>query len=99
MPQPGSFLSLGEEQRLHRNSASEQSSKSTDGVFGDIPASFSGRSNRNCERMTRNDYEELENEVLKYFDKKFYFRPPLQDWKLPEPSKIFVADGWKVSEN
>jgi hypothetical protein len=99
MPQPGSFLSLGEEERLHRNSFSGHSSESTDSTYEDLPASFSGRSNRNCERMTRKDYEELEKEVLGYFDKKFYFRPPLQNWKLPEPSKMFVADKWKVSEN
>jgi hypothetical protein len=99
MPQPGSFLSSWEEERLHRNSSSGQSSESTDGVYGDLPASFSGRSNRNYERLTRKEYEELEKEVLDYFDKKFYFRPPLQNWKLPEPSKMFVADKWKVSEN
>jgi hypothetical protein len=49
--------------------------------------------------MTRQDYEDLEKLVLKYFDKKFYFSPPLCNWTLPEPSEMFVAGRWKVSEN
>jgi hypothetical protein len=48
--------------------------------------------------MTRQDYEDLEKLVLKYFDKKFYFSPPLCTWTLPEPNEMFLADKWKVSE-
>lgn len=75
------------------------SSESTDSMYGDLPAAFSGRSSRNYEKMTRKDYEELEKVVFEYFDKKFYFRPPLEKWTLPEPCKMFVADRWKVSEH
>jgi hypothetical protein len=73
------------------------SSESSNSVYGDLPMAFSGRSNGNCEKMTRQDYENLEKLVLKYFDKKFYFKPPIQNWTLPEPSKMFTADRWKVS--
>lgn len=45
--------------------------------------------------MTRQDFEELEKLVEKYFDKKFSFAPPLRDWKLPEPREMFVAERWK----
>jgi hypothetical protein len=48
--------------------------------------------------MTRQDYEDLEKLVLKYFDKKFYFSSTLCNWTLPEPNKMFLADKWKVSE-
>jgi hypothetical protein len=71
---------------------------SMDSSFGDLPTTFCGRSGGNYEKMTRQDYEELEKLVLKHFDKKFYFSPPLCNWTLPEPNEMFVADRWKVSE-
>lgn len=74
-------------------------SDSTDSSYGDLPTAFCGHSSGNYEKMTRQDYEDLEKSVLKYFDKKFYFSPPLYNWTLPEPSEMFVADRWKVSEN
>jgi hypothetical protein len=74
------------------------SSDSTDSGYGDMPAAFYGRSTGRCEKMTRQDYEELEKLVVEYFDKKFSFAPPLQDWKLPPPSEMFVAERWKVSD-
>lgn len=74
------------------------SSDSTDSGYGDMPAAFCGRSTGRSEKMTRQDYEELEELVMKHFDKKFSFAPPLWDWKLPEPSEMFVAERWKVSD-
>ncbi|XP_069682603.1 cap-specific mRNA (nucleoside-2'-O-)-methyltransferase 2 isoform X3 [Periplaneta americana] len=67
----------------------------TEGVYGDLPTSFTGRSYGSFEKMTRQDYENLERRVLEYFDKKFYFNPPIQNWHLPEPSNMFVAEKWK----
>jgi hypothetical protein len=63
-----------------------------------MPAAFYGRGTGRSEKMTRQDYEELEKMVAKHFDKKFSFAPPLRDWKLPEPSEMFVAERWKVSD-
>lgn len=74
------------------------SSDSTDSGYGDMPAAFCGRSTGRSERMTRQDFEELEKLVVKHFEKKFNFIPPLQDWKLPEPGEMFVAERWKVSD-
>jgi len=74
------------------------SSDSTDSGYGDMPAAFYGRSSGRSEKMTRQDFEELEKLVEKYFDKKFSFAPPLRDWKLPEPREMFVAERWKVSD-
>jgi len=74
------------------------SSDSTDSGYVDMPAAFCGRSTGRSERMTRQDYEDLEKLVVKHFDKKFSFAPPLRDWKLPEPSEMFVAERWKVSD-
>lgn len=74
------------------------SSDSTDSSYGDMPTAFCGRSTGRYEKMTRQDYENLEKLVAKHFDKKFSFAPPLQDWRLPEPSQMFVAERWKVSD-
>jgi len=63
-----------------------------------MPAAFCGRSTGRSEKMTRQDYEDLEKLVVKHFDKKYSFTPPLRDWKLPEPSEMFVAERWKVSD-
>ncbi|GFG29900.1 hypothetical protein Cfor_09920 [Coptotermes formosanus] len=71
------------------------SSDSTDSGYGDMPAAFCGRSTGRYEKMTRQDYEDFEKLVGKHFDKKFGFAPPLQDWRLPEPSEMFVAERWK----
>jgi cap2 methyltransferase len=39
---------------------------------------------------------DLEKIVRRHFEKKYYFCPQLCDWKLPEPTEMFVARGWKV---
>jgi cap2 methyltransferase len=44
----------------------------------------------------QNQYsEDLEELVLRHFEKKYYFCPQLHHWKLPEPAEMFVASGWK----
>jgi cap2 methyltransferase len=39
---------------------------------------------------------DLEKVVQRHFEKKYSFCPQLGDWKLPEPSEMFVASRWKV---
>lgn len=85
----------GSQSSQGRNSCS---SDSTDSGYGDMPAAFCGRSSGRSEKMTRQDFEELEKLMVKHFDKKFSFAPPLRDWKLPEPREMFVAERWKVSD-
>jgi hypothetical protein len=46
-------------------------------------------------KMAKLYHEDLEEFVLQYFDKKFYFCPQSHYWTLPEPSEMFVASGWK----
>ncbi|PNF33148.1 hypothetical protein B7P43_G14451, partial [Cryptotermes secundus] len=108
MPQHGRALSRTEAkgQQSWQNSSSgsslryhngpiSYSSDSTDSSYRDLPTAFCGRSSGNYEKMTRQDYEYLEKSVLEYFDKKFYFSPPLCNWRLPGPSEMFFADRWK----
>ncbi|PSN54810.1 hypothetical protein C0J52_02913 [Blattella germanica] len=61
----------------------------------DLPLSFSGRGSGYHEKMTRHDYELLEQSVLDYFQKKFDFNPPLESWTLPDPCTMFIDDKYQ----
>ena len=64
--------------------------------YGELPSSFCGRGNGNSEKTTRQDYEVLEQRVLDYFGKKFYFEPPMENWVLPHPSSLYISEKWQV---
>ncbi|KAJ9593433.1 hypothetical protein L9F63_015019, partial [Diploptera punctata] len=83
-----------------RNNSSRykrQSSYSSDNSdrSAELPSSFHGRGSGNYEKMTRQDYEALEEKITDYFSKKFYFQPPMKNWTLPGPESMFVAEKWK----
>ncbi|XP_066999169.2 cap-specific mRNA (nucleoside-2'-O-)-methyltransferase 2 [Anabrus simplex] len=67
------------------------------GPYGDLPTKF-GSSRGSHDRFTRNDYEKLEEVVNNYFNKKFFFQPPLENWKLPDPELMYKAQNWMLDD-